>query len=157
LIKPDYKKLYEACQDGCNRLRIERNALQRNYEAAVVKAEMPKPHDHNHKTCPVCADMQRHPKPTIDHIVVQEKEVLPWWVRLVVLMPSIFWVVTAAVSYMLLSTLSAPLTPARQPYPVYITKFDQSYADGFHSCMRAFNDCHIDYCRDHPRLKGCRS
>jgi hypothetical protein len=37
--KPDFKKLYEAAQEGCNRLRIERDAFQRQAEEAGVRAE----------------------------------------------------------------------------------------------------------------------
>jgi hypothetical protein len=130
---PDYKKLYDACQDGCNRLRIERDAAERRYQDMVVEAKM------------------NSLKEPMEKIV--EKEVLPWWVRILTVGMLISYFLWTSYSIREMLNLNEPIL---SPYPVYITKIDPSYVNGLRSCMNAFNDCHTDYCLDHPRLKGCR-
>lgn len=39
------EKLLRACEDGCHKLRLERDAAERQMREAIVRADMPRPRD----------------------------------------------------------------------------------------------------------------
>jgi hypothetical protein len=118
--KPDYKKLYAACQDGCNRLRIERDAAEKRYQEMVVKAEMPKSHIHDAEHCDACNKVRGNPvvQPHISEKIV-EKKVLPWWAGILLYICLGAWIYMAILVFHQLWIQYAPIY---EPYPVYITK-----------------------------------